>query len=155
MLVVAFYTINTPYEQEVRKLEFTCTKHGLKYHTEGYEGRGHWTANCAIKPEFILEMLTRFPDEDLLYIDADGEIKQYPKLIEKLTCDVAAYIMKGGTLLSGTLFFRNNEKVKELVNEWIKKQRQRPDRWDQYTLHETIVNHGPRLGINIEELPSE
>ena len=158
MLVVAFYTKRTPYEQEAQKVAYTCTQHGLKYHLQGYDSRGHWTANCAIKPEFILDMLVRFPDENLLYVDADAEIKKYPKLIDDYIqegVDVAAYIMKGGTLLSGTILFRNNEKVKELVNEWIKKQRTSPDRWDQHTLHETIVNHGPRLDIKFKELPSE
>jgi len=158
MLVVAFYTRRTPYEQEVRKLEISAVRLGLKYHLEGYDSRGAWVYNCAIKPEFILEMLTR-QDDDLLYVDADAEFMKEPTLIQEMSdggiVDIAAHIMAGGILLSGTVYFRNNAKIKEFVNEWIKKQRSKPDRWDQKTLHETLINHGPRLGIEFAELPKE
>jgi hypothetical protein len=159
MIVVAFYTVRTPYEQEIKNLEATCKKFDLKYHFEGYEGRGNWTANCAIKPEFLLEMLGRFPGEDLLYVDADAEFRKPPILVDELgkntDVDIAAHIMTGGVLLSGTIYLRNNEKTRQLVLSWINLQRNWPDRWDQRTLHETIVNDGPRLGIVFKELPKE
>ena len=158
MIVVAFYTRRTPYEDEVRKLEISLVRLGLKYHIEGYDNRGAWVYNCAIKPEYILEMLTR-QDDDLLYVDADAEFMSKPYLVEDMSkegkVDLAAHIMKGGVLLSGTIFFKNNDKIKAFVNEWIRKQKQKPDRWDQKTLHETLVNHGPRLGIEFAELPTE
>ncbi len=49
---------------------------------------------------------------------------QYPKLFEEIDVDFAYHICnppyKPGTeVLSGTLFFRNNEKCMELVNAWI------------------------------------
>jgi len=153
MLVVAFYTENTPYEHEIDHLRASCHKLDLKYHFEGYQNRGAWVQNCGIKPEFILEMLTRFQD-DLLYVDADAVIMKYPKLLDIFAGDIAAHIMKGGVLLSGTVFFRNNERVKNLVKEWVKKQQKDYNVWDQKTLHETIVVHGPRFGIEFGELPA-
>lgn len=154
MLIVSFYTKNTPYEQEINNLKKSCEQFGLKYHFEGYQGRGNWVLNCGIKPSFILDMLYREKD-DLLYIDADGVIKQPLKYIDELPkeVDIAAHIRKGGEFLSGTVFFRNNERVKNLVKEWVKRQHKDPGIWDQKTLHETIVNHGPRLGIEFHELP--
>jgi hypothetical protein len=155
LLIVAFYTYKTPYEEEIQHLKISCEEFGLQYHLQGYENRGAWVHNCAIKPEFILDMLTRFPTKNLLYVDADAVFKQEPVLLYDTDVDLAAYIMKGNNLLSGTIFFRNNDKVRGLVNEWIKKQRQEPNRWDQRTLHETLVNHGPRFDILFRELPSE
>jgi len=159
MMVVAFYTEKTPYEEEVKHLEYSCVQQGLKYHIEGYENRGAWVHNCAIKPEFILDMLSRFPLEPLLYVDADAVFKHYPSVIFNMVkegkVDLAAHIMKGGVLLSGTIYFRNCDKVKVFVHEWIKMQKKDPNKWDQKTLHETLVQHGPRLDINFEELPQE
>jgi hypothetical protein len=159
MLVVAFYTRRTPYEEEIKNLEASCFKHELDYHFEGYDGRGVWVHNCAIKPEFIFDMLKLYPKDNLLYVDADALFIQKPTLINKIEeegkIDIAAYIMKGGKLLSGTVFFRNNARVQALVNEWVKLQRHEPNKWDQETLHLTIVHHGPRLGIEFDKLPSE
>ena len=154
MIVVAFYTENTPYEQEIENLRTSCNALGINYHFEGYETRGKWVLNAGIKPEFIWEMLHKF-DERLLYIDADAIIREYPILAEEIDCDIAAHIMAGGSLLSGTVIFDNNDRVKSLVNEWVARTRKDPGIWDQKTLHETIVHHGPRLGINFKELPQE
>ncbi len=154
MRVIAFYTKNTPYEQEVMNLVESCKKFDIPITLKGYENRGAWVHNCAIKPEFVYEMLDKYPGERLLYLDADALIRGNPSLIDTIEADVAAHIMQGGTLLSGTVLFVSNPAVKELVECWIREQKSRPDTWDQQTLHETIVNHGPRLGVKFAELPA-
>lgn len=151
MRIVAYYTKNTPYEEEVKKLEESIKKLGLTYHLEGYEGQGSWVLNCGMKPIFIWEMLHKFPDEDLLYVDADAIVHKEPQK-SVMQGDICAHVKEGGTLLSGTVFFKNNERVKKLVHEWIRRQKKDPQKWDQQTLHEAIVVDGPRLGIIFKEL---
>lgn len=154
MRVIAFYTQKTPYEAEVQNLVKSCEALNISIDTQGYPNRGAWVHNCAIKPEFIHAMLNKYPGERLLYLDADAVVRQLPTLIDTIDADVAAHIMKGGTLLSGTVLFVSKPNVIELVENWIREQKFRPAAWDQQTLHETIVNHGPRLGIKFAELPA-
>lgn len=152
MRIVAFYTKNTPYEDEVKKLEASINSLGLTYHLEGYEGQGSWVLNCGMKPIFIWEMLHKFPNEDLLYVDADAIIHKVPQ-VSVMQGDICAHVREGGELLSGTVFFKNIDKVKKLVHEWIVMQKKFSQKWDQQTLSEVLAVHGPRLGINFKELP--
>lgn len=152
MRIVAFYTKNTPYEEEIKNLESSINNLGLTYHLEEYEGQGSWVLNCGLKSTFIWEMLHKFPDEDLLYVDADAIIHKRPQA-SVMQGDICAHVCEGGELLSGTIFFKNNERTKKLVREWITKQKKDPNKWDQKTLQEVIAVHGPRIGIIFKELP--
>jgi len=140
MIIVAYYTKNTPYEQEIQNLVASIDRLGLNYYVHGYESRGHWLANIAIKPEFILDMLNRFPNQDLLYIDADAVIYQYPSFYDSLDSfvDVSVHYLRGKELLSGTIFLRNNERVHRLVHRWLHIQTKHPGSWDQVTLDQAI-----------------
>ena len=155
MRVIAFYTKGTPYETEIQGLVESCKAFNIPVEIVGYEPRGSWVFNCGIKPEFVWDMLSKFPGERLLYLDADARVRKMPVLIDTIDADIAAYVQPGGVLLSGTVLFNNTEATRKLVEEWIRAQKNGPNKWDQLTLHTSIVNHGPRLGLNFKELPSE
>ena len=92
----------------------------MEYVVCGYESRGSWVANCAIKPEFVAEMLEIY-SEDLLYVDADAILHRSVHELDHVIADIGAHYLMDRELLSGTLFFRNNEKVKKLVDRWVSK----------------------------------
>ena len=96
----------------------------------------NWNQNTRYKAHIILEALEEFK-EDLVFIDADGEIKLYPSLFYDIqplfdigVCFIDWYLhwknIKNCTkrqLASGTLFIKNNNKVKNLIKNWIIEQR--------------------------------
>ena len=53
-IICGYYTKNTPYEEEIKHLVATCKQFDLNVHTQGYDSRGSWVQNCAIKGEFVL-----------------------------------------------------------------------------------------------------
>lgn len=132
--VVAFYTANTPYQEEIVGLERTCKKFGLPLHKQGYANRLVWVKNAGIKPEFLLEMINRYPGEKLVYLDADARVKKQPVLFETLDCDLALYYRHDRELLSGTIFFVANDRVRRLFQEWANNQKRNPETWDQRIL---------------------
>lgn len=59
-ITVAYFTFNTLYEQEIKKLEVSLKKFGMKYHLLGVPDKGSWVKNCAHKPTFIRQMMHDF-----------------------------------------------------------------------------------------------
>jgi hypothetical protein len=79
--------------------------------------------------------------EYLLYVDVDAVFKAYPQIFETLDCDIAYrtenFRWRADEALSGTVYFRNNEKVKRMVDRWINlnestpAERMKPETWEQ------------------------
>ena len=139
-IVVAFYTKQTPYAEEVKGLQRTCDEHGIHCHIKGYRNRGKWVKNAAIKPEFLLDMMDIHPDKNIVYIDADARIKRYPELFDTMNADVGVHWRKRGggrqELLSGTIFL--SPAAKPLVRAWAEAQQLVPEKWDQHVLEEVL-----------------
>jgi hypothetical protein len=150
-VVVAFFTINTPYEDLVKRLVDDCLRFNLEIVTKGYPSRGKWERNAGIKPEFLLEMLQKHPDKDIVYLDADARIRRAPEVFSTLsrdTCDIAVHYRRGRELLSGTIFLANTVATRRLVSDWVKLQKAEPDTWDQRTLQRVIKARGDDIRVH-------
>lgn len=97
-------------------------------------------------------MLRSIPT-NILYVDADARIRQYPKLFDDFDGDIGVHYRRGRELLSGTIFLRNNERVRMLVNFWQGEQMLRPETWDQKTLDYVIQARAENLGVKVVDLP--
>lgn len=118
-IIVSAYTKNTPYETEIyEKLYPSLQNHELLYHIIDYPNQKNWIYNCYLKANAILDGLIKYPLHDVVWLDSDAIVRKYPVWFNRLMVDIA-YHQRGNRLSSGTLFFKNNEKVKELVQKWI------------------------------------
>jgi len=164
-LVIAYYTIDTPYEGEAEVLKLSLESVGYSYSIAGVPNLGSWQKNTQYKASFIFKMLHKYPSEPLLYLDVDAIMVQPPTLLDNLKADIAAAHFAnraggpGGELLSGTLFLGNTNKCLRIVERWIELNEQYPDRlpngkdaWDQRTLKMAIQNVPE---VNFVELPQE
>lgn len=111
---------------------------------------GGWDLNTKFKPHFILEHLDNHPY--VVWTDADSIIRSYPELFDALDCDLAFHRFKGQEVLSGTVYFANTLKAKEVLNNWIKFNEQHPELWDQRNL-ELAINKTRELRLTA--LPPE
>jgi hypothetical protein len=143
LLISCYYTINTSYQNLAKTLKSSLDPLNLDYHIEGIEDQGSWEKNTHYKPYFIKKCLDN-NQCDLLYVDADAIFRSYPKLIESLDCDIAYrtenFRWRKDEALSGTIYLRNCNEVKELVNRWIEinesrpAERMKPETWEQKNL---------------------
>lgn len=130
-IVSAFCTADTPYELILStQLLPSLDKFGLKYHIEVVENQGSWLKNVAQKPLTILHTMEKYPSYNIVALDADSEVLEFPKLFNEIPeeCDIALHTLdwdswyKNGShvmeILSGTLWIRNNEKMRGFVKEW-------------------------------------
>jgi len=148
-IICAFYTIKTSYETEIENLKESCKLLSLQTYIRGYDTRGAWVKNCAIKPEFIYEAMVSNPDYNIVYVDADARIQQYPKLFEEMTAEIAVHYKDGKELLSGTIFIQNTQAMREFIKNWIEMQVVRSTVWDQQVLQMCINRYHPV----VEDLP--
>jgi len=161
--IYSFYTEESPYQEITNKyLIASINKLEKRIPLEIIKAQNfhHWGKNVAQKPFIILQLLDEKKD-NIVFVDADATIEQYPQLFHDIPeeYDIACHILDWDTwyknkshvkeLLTGTMYFRNREKVKSLCREWYIKAEDGSG-WEQ-TILEGILEK--RKDIKIFELP--
>ncbi len=138
-VIVSFFTQRTPYELEVNKLKASLKKFGLPSWISGVPNLGSWEKNCQYKAVYIRKAMDKF-EEDIVWVDADAVFQKTPVLFDELTCDIAYhYLDFRKELLSGTLYIKNNDKMRETVDRWIALNKTNNE-WDQKNLQHVVEN---------------
>jgi hypothetical protein len=153
-LVCAYYT--DAYRSEVESLVKSLEALNIPHFVKHYASRGFWEANTRIKPEFLLDCLSRFPDKNIVYLDADSVVRSNPALFENFDGDLAVYVAEAGAgyshkYLTGTIFLRNSAAVRGFVQSWVDAQKGARVEVDQDSF-ETAVSGSPNL--RLQPLPA-
>lgn len=150
--ICAFYTDDELYSKHAVEFEQSLKSFGISnYQISKIPPIESWVEACAIKPRIIMDALSS-TDDNVVYIDIDARLRSYPELFDNFDYDIGAHIKDGKELLSGTLYFRNSNKVKKLVRSWLKNQRKFTEKWDQHVLQNTI-NEESQLELKLGNLP--
>lgn len=156
-IVVGYYTKDTLYEARAATLQKSLEKYKVPFYLERIDDLGGWYANTCYKPTFLKEMLEKFSDHNIIYVDCDAEFFAFPELFNSFEGNIGVYLFdrscysksaKGFEILSGTIFLRNNTEVKQMVEDWEQECKSHPNVWDQKSLEKV-------LGDNYEKLPGE
>lgn len=150
-VLVSFYTAETPYEKEVNGLIDSITGQKIDYHIFARPARSSWRDNLNHKSDVILEAMKLYPGKDIVFVDADAEVKVYPGKFDELSSGDLYHIAAAfhryngsappGSLLSGTLWIKNNNMGKAIVELWHKRGIENPE-----------VRHQHCLRLAIEEM---
>jgi hypothetical protein len=115
-----FTNFFTPeYASEITRLQTSAARFGLETDfvplTEKREGS--WLRTIYWRPEFLLAQLQKHK-RDLVWVDADAEVMQYPELFDDFQGDFGIYHNdkafwdpKEKELLGGTIYLKYNETV--------------------------------------------
>ena len=163
---ISFYTAN--YEQDAKQLKNSLVKLGIDDSNVDYRERvGLWAANTQMKAKFILEKLRKY--DAVIWTDADSVVLQKPSFFDTITTDVGLFfipqelvtdwdvpkhcIIKNvdSYLQSGTMYFKNNNRVIKLLESWIKLNEKDSKQWDQWTLQVALQNSD----VTVTQLPPE
>jgi len=121
-LVVSYYTLNTPYEQEALKLKKSLERLNIPHDIVGVRNLGNWQANTRFKAKFMQDMLIKHKGKSVVWVDSDAVIHSYPKLFDSYNCDVAVrwqdFRWRKNECLSGTIYLANNPRTLELCKRW-------------------------------------
>jgi len=153
-ILVSYFTLNSPYEKEIRRLGASCEKFAVDYYFRAIESKGSWLKNCHYRPDFIIHCLDRFTDRDVVWVDSDGMIIQFPFVFDDLRrtgADMAVHYLRGRELLGGTMWVRNSDRARGLLRSWQEMNRLHPFWKEQFNLQIIIER---RKEWKIETLPA-
>jgi len=129
----------------------SCLANGVLHpHIEGLPDKNSWRNNTGMKPSFILNCMDRFHKWNIIYVDIDAKIRAYPVWFDTVVEDFAANTQARKELLSGTLYFANNPRVRAIVVKWVEKQERLMHVFDQKNLENVIKDDET---ITVAELP--
>jgi hypothetical protein len=162
-IICGFATKDTPYEQVAENyLIASCKKLNLELDFSLVPNLHSWKANTSFKGTFAKEMLNKH-NRNVVLLDADAEITQYPKIFSLIPedCNIAAHYLDQNAwyknnsnrkeFLSGSLFLRNNNFTKEIVDKWILALKNNTSLWEQRVLENIIIENK----VKVFELPLE
>jgi hypothetical protein len=160
-IIIAYYTLGNQYEQLSENLTKSCNELNLPLFLKPIEDLGSWEKNTHYKASFIQVCLGKF-QKNLVYVDVDAVFRSYPKIFEDLNYDIAYrtenFRWRSNEALSGTLFLRNNDRVKSFVQTWIDLNNEnpadklRPDTWEQANMQRAMTKS---KGIKYYNLPPQ
>ncbi len=134
-IFISYYTKDTIYQDAINKyLIPSLLKLELKHYIYEIETLGDWKSNAIQKPLILKQALERFPDNDIIWQDADSEVLQDPGLLFNIPeeYDIALHYLNWKAhygresdegkfeMLDGTVFWRNTAKVRTFIDELIK-----------------------------------
>ncbi len=132
-LVISYFTLDTPYEEEVKNLRRSCVELGIEHFIEGVTSRGSWERNCAMKAQFVKDCSEKFM-RPVLWVDADAVLRSPPLLLGGAEMDFAVSKAAGWQFASGTTYFNCTENAQRMLDVWVEECRRAPDVWDQIHL---------------------
>ncbi len=119
----AFYTPN--YLEQVLSLKASLERLGINHYFRRYERGATWEATTRLKPVFVHHALERFPDKDVLYLDADAVVRRPLDFFDTVATDVSIlfhHVRAGGTnylrISAGTVFVRNTDGGRRFATLW-------------------------------------
>ena len=163
-LVISFYTLNTPYEEEVKYLQASCDAFQIESQIEGVPCSGSWEMNCAFKPIFILKKMEECK-RPLLWVDADAVFVRPLEPLSVFNSDLGVRIYPcpddhPSKIVSATVFINNTKKARAVVKLWaeecllmLKEEGRTQEMWDQDALRRVLYTK--EHGAKFDPLPVE
>ena len=124
-IIISGYTIDTPYEVETRELKKTLKKFDLPYHITGIPTKSSWRENCRAMNYIILEAFDKYPDKDIVWLDADARVRKPLTLFDDYRYDIGMYlpVWPPGSgqkeCRTGTIYFRNIAPVRDFFQKYV------------------------------------
>ncbi|MFA4908561.1 MAG: hypothetical protein WC583_02790 [Candidatus Omnitrophota bacterium] len=150
---VSFITTGTGYAKEAQNLVASASALDVPLHVYEYPPTGTWRGNLNYKSACIRRAFDDYPDQDIVFVDADAIFRKWPVLFDELSASHAfdlsacffSYTPRSGErdeLLSGTLWIQNGDTGRALVKRWHETGIRRPDVRHQMCLKLAIADLG-------------
>ncbi len=147
-IVVSFYTLGTGYKEEADRLLKELHLFGFEHDIQGIQSFGSWQKNTQYKAKFIAGMLEKYPRRNILWLDVDSSVCQYPDLFDNADFELGVHKIdwakyshgrrKDKQLANAVIYLKNVDNVRRFVYAWIKLNEKQPDRIEMQTMAEIL-----------------
>jgi len=160
-VVITAYTIDTPYEMIVTRLVNSLNTFGIEHKVFPQPDNGDWLENCHHVIEAVHSALHIYSGRNIVWLDADAQVFAPLEFFDTFDgYDLGAHRRKnkkgpGYHWNTGTLFYANNEKVRERVSIMEKEMKAfYSGEAEQYRdVNFMLANH-ELLGLALGEIPT-
>jgi hypothetical protein len=159
-VVISFYTLDTPYGQEVFRCKQSCEQLKIDAVIEEIPSQGSRELNAAFKPQFILQKIEELK-RAVLWVEPTYHFVKKPKWSDYKKCDLSVGIdelLSGNhpaRIHSGAIFVNHTPEAISLLKEWIQECKEHlplKDRlsaffkshrpfWEQQALNEILLSN--------------
>lgn len=154
-IVISFYTLGTPYEEEVKNLVDSCLKFEIETDIVGIENLGSWEKNCAMKPPFILQKLQEH-NRPVFWVDADAVFRHEPDFTEFNGYDISVRLNEflpldhPSRIVSNAVYVDTTglpviEKWRRLTEQGMNEPGRILEFWDQMALRDALQQSSIRF----------
>lgn len=147
-IVVSFYTLETGYVEEANRLIKELHLFGLEHDIQGISSFGSWQKNTQYKAKFIAGMMEKYPKRNILWLDVDSSIHQYPDVFDNADFDLGVHKIdwqkythgrrKDKQLANAVIYLKNIDKVRRFVHAWVRLNEEQPDRIEMQTMADIL-----------------
>lgn len=130
----AITSCTSDYKPEVLRLAESCIEHRVPLIVYPHDDMGSWVLNCEHTVKVMDRALQENPNHNILWLDADAIVTDYPSLLDNFQHDIGVYKRKntdayakchqddsGFHYESGMIFLRNVLVVQEFLAHQIAK----------------------------------
>lgn len=118
------HTSDQYYTAHADELEQTIIQNGGKWYVRKIiPDADGWISTCMQMPHFMFAQLQE-TTEDIVFLDSDARVRQYPALFDVIEEDIAFHTKDGVEALCGTMYFKNNERVYRFFERWFAVQKE-------------------------------
>jgi len=153
MWIICAYHTGGGYIKHAERLRQSLVDLSILHEITQIESQGDWIQNTQYKPTFLKAALEKHYPKSVIYVDVDAIFCQYPKYFDKLDevkeANIAVYLLEHSKrrrshlpdeMLSGTVYLKNTEYTKMIVDEWIVACKNESKIWDQRALAKVLSN---------------
>jgi hypothetical protein len=122
-LIISFYADfedNRYYEGFAKELIKKCKEFGVSYDISEAQSRGSYSANCLMKPEFILDKLKEHK-KPILWMDCDTQFRLPFSDFNNVESDIGMATHSGNMegIKASPLYFNYTEGAFRIIREWV------------------------------------
>lgn len=171
-ILVSYYWGDKKYQDFARRFRKRCKDlnipHYIKYIPRF---KGKYQEGINYKPTFILNMLDKFPNKNVVYLDIDIYINKYPTLFKKTCADFMCFNWNFDPYVTiddkidpytvetagGIFYFANNKHSRYLLNIWKKALKMKTYKYsaDDRVLAMQIHKHNIVDKLRVQYIPTE
>jgi hypothetical protein len=120
-ILISYYTGDQYYERCSNNLKKWCEDLGIPIIIENIPSLGSYWKNTLQKPSFILKKMEEFK-KDVIWIDVDTKINQYPECFRKWDSDIILATHTGNLhgIKASPIGIKYNEASISFLKEWEK-----------------------------------
>jgi hypothetical protein len=127
-IIISFYT--PEYADLAERMRRSANFFGLETDIVSVEKKGSWVETMYTRAQFILDMLDKH-GRDVVWLDSDAVIHKYPELFDDFKGDFGVHYAtfpwrEEEELLGGTMYFANTHKARELIEIWLRLNKELP-----------------------------